>query len=101
MIESTSVNYWLPFCTHMFVFPTCLPVCPCAEYLVSVFVEWFGRPIMLILSIANSLCSDKPKRSRFVSLLVSSCLCKLLRSTSPLHALSVYTALRLKFLGRN
>ena len=49
----------------MFVFPTSLPVCACAEYLVSVFVERFGKPIMLILSIANSLYSDKPKRSKF------------------------------------
>lgn len=83
MIEITSINHCLLFCTHMFVFPTSLPVCPCAEYLVSVFVERFGRPIMLILSIANSLCSDKPKRSRFILLLISSCLCRLPRSISP------------------
>ena len=66
VIETASVNQCLPFCTHMFVFPTSLPVCACAEYLVSVFVERFGRPIMLILSIANSLYSDKPKRREFI-----------------------------------
>jgi hypothetical protein len=99
VIEITSVNYCWPFCTHMFVFPTSLPVCPYVEYLVSVFVERFGRPIMLILSIANSLCSDKPKRSSslyYVYLVCASCF-----RASVLHAVLAYSILRPKLLGRS